>query len=279
MKIETFSDIIKYHGLSRQVLQGIENRLCSATNGAEFRFTDLQKKAFNKQEYWLGGNTEAFPRHVLVQGATSSGKTLVSEMSVIECLCEKPKKKAIVLVPLKAMVRERKERFANDLPDERVYASSSDFQDHDADIINGIYDVAVIVYEKFFAMLSQPSNQILNDCALLVVDELQMLSSEGRGPKLEISIQKVMRHNEELGTNNPTGTYTRIMCLTTCDCKTDYIKQWLSVGKQKPLTIESATRPVGLEEYVLNINGGLRGKYIQGERDKKEHITEFKGTR
>lgn len=276
MKIETFSDIIAQIGLPQQILKGIEQRLCMAANGVEFRFTDLQRKAFNNMEYWFGKSGKAFPPHILVQGATSSGKTLVSEMSVIECLCEKPKKKAIILVPLKAMVRERRDHFADDLPDERVYASSSDFQDHDADIINGNYDVAVIVYEKFFAMLSQPSNQILNNCALLIVDELQMLSSEGRGPKLEVSIQKVMRHNEELGTDNEVGTYTRIMCLTTCDCKIDYINRWLTVGERKPVCIESEIRPVGLEEYVLNVNGVLRGRYIQGEWDQRESVEDFK---
>ena len=276
MVIKTFTDIVEQIGLPEQILRGIEQRLLDATNGADFQFTDLQKKAFNKEGYWIGNNTKMFPSHVLVQGATSSGKTLVSEMSVIECIYEKPKKKAIILVPLKAMVRERRDHFAEDFPDERVYASSSDFQDHDAEIINGKYDVAVIVYEKFFAMLSQPSTQILNDCALLVVDELQMLSSEGRGPKLEISIQKVMRHNSELGADNPLGTYTRIMCLTTCDCKVEYINRWLTVGEQKPLLIQSKIRPVGLEEYVLNVNGELRGKYIQGERDKRENAQNFK---
>ena len=275
MEIKTFSDIVKEIGLPQQILDGIEQRLYIATNGVDFQFTDLQKNAFNQDGYWIRSNKKTFPPHILVQGATSSGKTLVSEMSVIECLCEKPKKRVIILVPLKAMVRERRDHFANDLPDERVYASSSDFQDHDADIINGNYDVAVIVYEKFFAMLSQPSNQILNDCALLVVDELQMLNSEGRGPKLEISIQKVMRHNAELGTDNPLGTYTRIMCLTTCDCKVDYIKQWLTIGEQEPLSIKSESRPVGLEEYVLNVNGVLRGRYIKGERDKTDKVENF----
>lgn len=276
MTIKNFDDIQKNIGLPEKILQDIEERMRSSANGAEFLFTDLQLKAFNEKEYWTVSNGSSFPRHIVVQGATSSGKTLISELSVIECLYDRPKKKTIILVPLKAMVRERRDHFANDLSNERVYASSSDFQDHDTDIINGDYDVAVIVYEKFFAMLSQPSTQILNDCALLVVDELQMLSSEGRGPKLEISIQKVMRHNAELGTDNPQGTYTRIMCLTTCDCKIDYIKKWLSVDDIEPLTIVSHERPIGLEEYVLNVNGILNGRYIKGERDIQEHEDAFK---
>lgn len=269
MNILTFDDIQREIGLSKDTLNRIATRMSAATNGAEFLFTDLQLEAFNKKGYWASDNETPFPNHIVVQGATSSGKTLVSELLVIECLREK--KKAVILVPLKAMVRERRDRFAHDLPNDRVYASSSDFQDHDTDIINGEYEVAVIVYEKFFAMLSQPSTQILRDCALLVVDELQMLSSEGRGPKLEISIQKVMRKNAELGTNNTQGTYTRIMCLTTCDCKIDYIKKWLWFDNREPLHIISPKRPIGLEEYIYTVDGTLEGRYIRGERDEARH--------
>ena len=46
---------------------------------------------------------------------------------------------------------------------EQIYASSSDFRDHDGEIIHGDYEVAVIVYEKFFAMLSQYDNNMLNE--------------------------------------------------------------------------------------------------------------------
>ena len=96
MTIKTFDDIQSKIGLPEKILRGIEARMCSATNGAEFLFTDLQLKAFNEKEYWAVSNGTSFPRHIVVQGATSSGKTLVSELSVIECLYDRPKKKAMV---------------------------------------------------------------------------------------------------------------------------------------------------------------------------------------
>ena len=129
MRIETFEDIVSEHQLSRETLEGIRKRLQGMSAGAEkIQFTSLQKTAFNTPGFWREDGDEA-ARHMIVQGATSSGKTLVSEIAIMDCL--KSRKKAIVLVPLKAMVRERWEHFRDDLAQlgtNQVYASSSDLQ-------------------------------------------------------------------------------------------------------------------------------------------------------
>lgn len=284
MGFETLQDIIdgleiKKNGLA-QCIESIGERLSRAAGMQEFVFTHLQHEAFNKPGFWLRDTREVVQPHLIIQGATGSGKTLVSEMAIIECL--NAQRSAIVLVPLKAMVRERREYLRKDLPEMKIYASSGDFQEDDDRIINGNYDVAVIVYEKFFAMLSQASARILENCSLLVVDELQMLSSIGRGPKLEFAIQKVMRHNAELGADEPNYDkkgreypFTRIMCLTTCDCRVDSIKTWLETGGKTPVHICSDRRPVGLEEYVIHLDGFTRGRYIRGEQDKEKHDENF----
>lgn len=278
MEIKTIDDIIEKHQLSKETLKGIETRLCKMADMKQFSFTALQIKAFNTEGFWRG-NLDEEARHVVIQGATSSGKTLISEMAILDCL--KSRKKSIVLVPLKAMVRERCEYFQRDfkpLGTRQIYASSSDFQDHDGDIINGDYEVAVIVYEKFFAMLSQSSNSMLNNCALLVVDELQMLSSVNRGPKLEIGIQKVIRNNSNPEKNT---VNTRIMCLTTCDCKVTHVIEWLTVEdyreRRTPILIESPDRPVGLKEYVIEMDGSWKMRYIRGEHDYEKVKDEDSG--
>lgn len=278
MKIENFSDIYNEYQLNELTLKGIANRLKNTQNDEtafhDNLFTNLQWDAFNKEGFWRGDN-KGERRHIIIQGATSSGKTLVSEMAILDCL--KSNKKSIVLVPLKAMVRERWECLKRDLEPqgtEQIYASSSDFKDHDGEIIHGDYEVAVIVYEKFFAMLSQYDNNMLNECELLVVDELQMLSSTYRGPKLEMAIQKVLRRNSE---NN---SYVRIMCLTTSDCKISYIKKWLTIKEddveKEPILIESSTRPVGLREYVIRLDGTRHKTYFKGEKDDNEQIEKEK---
>lgn len=276
--IKSFDDIILKHQLNKETLGGIKERLVKRTDSKEFAFTSLQLKAFNHPKFWRG-DYDAESTHIIVQGATSSGKTLVSEIAIIDCL--KSRKKSIVLVPLKAMVRERWEYFRADLKPQgtnQVYASSSDFQDHDGDIVNGDYEVAVIVYEKFFAMLSQSTNSMLKDCALLVIDELQMLSSIQRGPKLEIAIQKVLRSNKDSGRND---THTRIMCLTTHDCKVTHIINWLTINemdcRREPIWIESSKRPTSLKEYVIRTDGTWKMKCTRGEHGEELEKDEDNG--
>lgn len=261
--IESLQDLHKDLHIRKDIIERIETRILAATGSESVTLTELQRTAFNTPHFWYSDySTGAPPRHIIIQGATSAGKTLVSEMAIAESL--EMEKNAIVLVPLKAMVRERRDHIARDFSDARVYASSGDFLDHDAEIIDGKFEVAVIVYEKFFAMLSQQGARILDNCALLVVDELQMLGADGRGPKLEFSIQKVMGHNQR-----QTRCYTRIMCLATCDCKVEYVEEWLGSPENPVLKIPCDTRPIGLEEYVISTDGKMVGKYTPGERDSE----------
>ena len=259
--INNFRDIINRHGLNPETVDGIRNRLARSMGLAFDRvgFTGLQRQAFNTPGFWLSDNED--DRHIIVQGSTSAGKTLISEMAILDTL--KNQNKCIVLVPLRAMVRERWQHFREDLAlqgTERVYASSSDYQDHDGEIINGEYTVAIIVYEKFFVMLSQSQGKMLDNCGLLVVDELQMLSNSNRGPKLEIAIQKVLRNNA-LGNE----VNTRIMCLTTSDCRVQYIERWLTINQQPPLLIINNDRPTSLLEHVIQLDGLYQAKPIEGE--------------
>lgn len=216
------------------------------------QFTSLQKKAFNDQNFWGEWNaaTNQYQgKNLIIQGATSAGKTLVSEMLLVDTLAHG--RTAIVLVPLKSMVRERFRRFHSDFLAghfDRVYASSSDYMDHDEALLNGEYDLAIMIYEKFFAMLCQPDCKLLDRCQLIVVDELSMLQVEQRGPKLEIAIENA------LGRTNP----PRVVCLATVDCDVGYVKKWLSTPYGEDGEAEcilDLTRPVPLKEYLVKRDG------------------------
>lgn len=251
-------------GIFAGVLSDIEERLRQRLPGdTEVALTALQKKALNDDLFrddWASEDRD--PQHLIIHGSTSSGKTLLSEIAILDVLQHGGK--AIVLVPLKAMVHERTEQFRKDLRKHdgyRVYGSSSDYMENDEIIINGSFAVAIIVYEKYFAMLSQGYRKILENCRLLVVDELSMLSQAQRGPKLEMALEmtKVM---------NPR---TRIMCLTTSDCRTDMVAQWLKTSKEAHQIICSL-RPVGLDEYIVKWDG--KGKYRHIPSEKECNFTE-----
>lgn len=222
------------------IMENIEARLSRRLPlGTTLSLTNFQKKVIHDPIFWRDWKDEGDCGHLMVQGATSAGKTLVSELNIIDTLFYG--KKAIVLVPLKAMVHERTEHFHQDMPELRVFGASSDHMENDERIINGDYDVAVIVYEKFFSMLSQNSGKIMEACGLLIVDELSMLSKEQRGPKLEMVLEIVKMKYQD----------TRIMCLATCDCSTEKICRWLNITEP----IISTARPVPLEEHILLPDG------------------------
>ena len=263
MEIRVLSDVYNVFGWDSEdkssiyvkTLEKIENRLKSRLpENDKVELTALQKLALSREGFrddW--SDDDRMPKHLIVQGATSSGKTLLSELNILDVVSRRLQ--AIVLVPLKAMVHERTRQFIDDLEgqDLRVYGSSSDYMDNDERLINGEYDVAIIVYEKYYAMLSQNGGAILDACRLLVVDELSMLSKEERGPKLEMALEITRIKNPQ----------TRIMCLATSDCKTNKIKEWLG---EDTIQINSPLRPVGLDEYILTENGTGKHRFIPSEK-------------
>lgn len=246
-----------------QIIGRIKTRLMKRMpKDMDFSLTALQKYALNHNDFWSDKN-------LIIQGSTSAGKTLLSELLILDVLHQE--KKAIVLVPLKAMVHERTQQFKCDIEHSsnnyHVFASSSDYLDNDERLIRGEYSVAIIVYEKFFAMLSQPNCHILENCKMIVVDELSMLNKDERGPKLEMALEIARVHNTE----------TRIVCLATCDCKVNHIANWLKVDikeensnikhPQKAAIVENSMRPIGLDEYIILPDGTYSHRHIQSEHE------------
>lgn len=239
-----------------QIVERIDERLNHRMpEGQKFSLTSLQKMAVYHDDFWRNW-ADSKVKHLIVQGATSAGKTLLSELNILDTL--QHGKKAIIIVPLKAMVHEHKRKFEEDITSNyTVYGASSDYMEYDERLIRGEYNVAVIVYEKFFAMLSQGDARIMKDCGLLVVDELSMLTQEQRGAKLEMALEIVRNNHPD----------TRIMCLATCDCKTKNVQKWLNA----PTPIYSSARPVELEEHILMWNGQGKMRTIPADVETPEN--------
>lgn len=239
MNIEKLSDLKDRRRVNGKIVAELEE--AHQKHGVEKGFlTELQKESFSSEAFWDDS------QNVIVQGRTSSGKTLVAQIAAAYFggketnVSGKPRNSVIYLVPLRAMVSEKRAEFQQlfkETLDWRVVASSSDYQDHDQDILAGDFQIAVIVYEKFFALLAQYNiHPFIKSCGLIVVDELQMMNDEARGPKLEIALTKVIDINP----------HCKIMGLTTTQCDVAQISNWLDA---KP--ISSPSRPKALEEHVV----------------------------
>lgn len=197
---------------------------------------------------------------MIIQGTTSSGKTLVAEVAAAHCIFSSAERMNVVyLVPLRAMVSEKYKQFMQDMGQGRyawnIYASSSDYQNSDREIMDGDFHLAVIVYEKFFSLLAQSSRDFLAECGLVIVDEIQMLSDSNRGPKLEFSLTKLKQYFPNV----------QIMGLTTVYCDTKEIGKWLDAEN-----ITDTLRTVDLYENIVMEDGTCRKKIETAQQGKVE---------
>lgn len=245
---KSIQDLVKKNYLSCDVADVLREKGIN-------KLTPLQKRVFNDENFWYDG-TKDKNGNMIIQGSTSSGKTLVAEISIIDVLTKSAQANAIYLVPLRAMATEKYREFDNIMGKTlgwNVFPSSSDHQLHDGRILDGDYHIAVIVYEKFFALLAQDAGKnFLKNCELIVVDELQMLDTPERGPKLEVALTNVRQSKPNI----------RIIGLTTVYCNMTKIAAWFDC-----IPIIEKELSIPLEEYVVNTDGKIRGQLNPAELD------------
>ncbi len=130
-------------------------------------------------------------KSLLISAPTSSGKTFCGEMALIRAI--QKRQKALFLVPLKAVAEEKFRQFVNCYQGIglKVVIGTRDYPEYDADIENGNFDIAVLVYEKFNSLLLA-NFDLLSQVGTVVVDELQMLEDPSRGARLELALSKLL---------------------------------------------------------------------------------------
>jgi len=168
--------LIKYN-IPEPILAGWEKRF----NG---KLLPLQYRAI--EDYGLL-NGES----LLISAPTSSGKTFCGELAIVRAVQER--KKAIFLTPLKAVTEEKFRQFSDCYGEIglRIVIGTRDHPEYDADIENGRFDIAVMVYEKFNSLLLI-NFDLMAQVGTLVLDELQMLGDDTRGPRLELTLTKLL---------------------------------------------------------------------------------------
>jgi helicase len=154
-----------------------------------------------KQRYAKAGISELYPpqvecvekgilsgKNALIAIPTASGKTLVAEMAMHHTITNGGK--CLYIVPLKALASEKFEEFGN--KGVKVGIATGDFDRRD-DML-GRNDIIVATSEKVDSLLRNNARWIA-DITLLVVDEVHMIDSQGRGPTLEMVIAKMRFRN------------------------------------------------------------------------------------
>jgi replicative superfamily II helicase len=194
---------------------------------------------------------------LLVSAPTSSGKTFCGELAAATAIFRR--RKAIFLVPLKALAEEKYADFTAKYSPlgVRVVVSTRDHRKHDRSIERGEFDLGVLVYEKFNQLLIK-NIDLLKSIDLIVIDEVQMLADKDRGLTLELALLKVL-----LSEFSP-----QVVALSAALPDTQKLADWL-----KCRLLEDHHRPVELHQGVL-VGGHYRYRAFNTGVEGSEQLVE-----
>jgi len=177
--------------------------------------------------------------NILVTTPTSSGKTLIGLMGMINILNKG--KKIVYLTPLKALATEKlnefkiiqnlscfKKRKIN------IAISTGDYDSYGTELIDK--DIIILTNEKMDSILRHDANWIF-DVGLFIIDEIHLLTERERGPTLEIILTKI-----KLMPQKP-----QIIGISATVSNSDDVADWLRCEQ-----IQSKWRPTELIEGVYN---------------------------
>src|SRR5215510_7472579 len=170
-------DILRAYGIGDEVID-----IWKKSYG-EF-LLPIQEKAIVRHNV-LGG------RNLIIFAPTSSGKTLVGE--IVSVHYAMAKKRALYLVPMKALAEEKYHHFKAMYGElgVKTIISTHDRKEYDQDLERKEFHIAVIVFEKLNAFLVKNPN-LIEGVGLVVTDELQMMGDETRGAGLELLLTKIL---------------------------------------------------------------------------------------
>jgi len=181
--------------------------------------------------------SEALPsvlksENIVLSIPTASGKSLVAYLSIINRLL-KEGGKALYIVPLKALAREKYEELKLfEKLGLKVGISTGDLDDSDPRLAR--FDIIVCTSEKADSLLRHKITWV-DQIKVLVIDEIHLIHDPSRGPTLEV----IISHFKSL---NPK---TQVVALSATIKNAKELSIWLNA-----ILIQSDWRPVPLREGV-----------------------------
>lgn len=174
---------------------------------------------------------------------TSAGKTFVGEISAAKAMTDG--KKAVFLLPYKALVNEKFDQFTELYQDKlgfRVIRCTGDYNDQVRAFYKGKYDLALLTYEMFLQLVVG-SPFTLNQIGLVVLDEAQFITDPNRGISVELLLTFLLAAREK-------GVIPQIIALSAVIGDANNFNRWLGCD-----LLFSTERPVPLLEGVIDRNG------------------------
>ena len=210
-------------------------------------------------------------RDLLVSAPTSSGKTFLAEIAALHSIFRR--QKVIYLLPLKALAEEKYADFLEKYEEFGldVVISTGDRTEFDAAIERGDFQIAVLVFEKASRLLVRNKN-FLDNCGLIIVDEIQMTADFSRGGSLEMLLTSILytRDKELQGAGKFSKPHPQLIALSAVIGDLNRLDKWLGLD-----VLLSGLRPVELQEGILRHDGTFISRGFISKEVRSEHFTPF----
>jgi helicase len=193
---------------------------------------------------------------LVVAVPTASGKTLVAQLALLTA--DGP---GLYVVPLRALAREKYEALSA-LPGTSVGISTGDLADPEDELAG--HDVVVATSEKVDSAIRNGAAWV-EDLACVVVDEVHLLGSEGRGPTLEVTLATLRRRTPDV----------QVVGLSATVANPGEIADWLDAAlvadDWRPVTLRTGVHADG---EVAFDDGTVRSVPVPGADPEADAATE-----
>ena len=215
------------HGFSADVISALHAHIPS--------LNQLQQDAVNHMGLFAGA-------HVVVSAPTSSGKTMIGELSMLRAHMRG--ERSFMLLPLRALVNDKYDDLRQNYASLglRVIRSTGEIADDNDALMRGKFDMALLTYERFTS-LAVSASFLLRNVGLIVVDEVQMIADTGRGANLEFLLTY-------LRSQRGIGIEPQLVTLSAVIGDTNGFERWLGAR-----LLHSTARPVPIQEGTIALTG------------------------
>ncbi|MFB6193734.1 MAG: DEAD/DEAH box helicase, partial [Halobaculum sp.] len=165
-------------------------------------------------------------RNLVAAIPTASGKTFLATLALLSA--DGP---GLYICPLRALAREKYEEFA-ELPGVSVGIATGDYDSATAELADN--DVIVATSEKVDSAIRVGAPWI-GDLACVIVDEVHLLGSDGRGPTLEVTLATLRRRTDD----------AQLVALSATVANPEAVADWLDAA-----LVRSDWRPIELKTGV-----------------------------
>ncbi len=174
---------------------------------------------------------------VVVSAATGTGKTVIAEFIIDECL-KKTEKKVIYTAPIKALSNQKFRDFKTQYGEEHIGILTGDV------VINPHAPILIMTTEIYRNMLLQ-QDPIIKDISYVIFDEIHFMNDPERGTVWEEAILF-------------SPSYIRFLCLSATIPNAKEFASWLQTMRDHEVVIITCRkRAVPLHQYLYDGNRGF----------------------